>query len=344
MVPRLAEQKLAMRQDNALMDLRRQGMEMDQQRFNLEQDKFASQVEQQQAKLAELAQFRQAAGQLENTPEGHAQLQRRFPMLYKEAGLSSMLPEQPKLSSDYQTYLSGMGMQNSPEAYRAWQDSVIAQERAGATQISNVVNNSKGQDKVDTTYAPEYVEAIAGGGIADMLSQVETLENVATRLRTEKGLTGARYAMIPEAALPVVAPDAVAVRDDVFNTVQRSLKEVLGAQFTEKEGEMLLRRGYDMRLPPEENARRVERLAKQIRVAAEAKASAAKYFETHGTMTGWRGKVYTLEDFKRDRVPLSTPKPSLRQEAPPGAIKKLRENPGLAHYFKEKYGYLPEGF
>ena len=113
MLPRLAEQKLAMRQDNALMDLRRQGMEMDQQRFNLEQDQLASQVEQQQTKLAELAQFRQAAGQLENTPEGHAQLQRRFPMLYKESGLSSM---QPKLSSDYQTYLSGMGMQNSPAA------------------------------------------------------------------------------------------------------------------------------------------------------------------------------------------------------------------------------------
>lgn len=142
MVPRLAEQKIAMRQDNALMDLRRQGMEMDKQRFKLEQDQLAAQVEQQQTKLAELAQFRQAAEQLENTPEGHAQLQRRFPMLYKEAGLSSMLPEQPKLSADYQTYLSGMGMQNSPEAYRAWQDSVIAQKRAGATNV-NVNTGSK---------------------------------------------------------------------------------------------------------------------------------------------------------------------------------------------------------
>jgi hypothetical protein len=36
--------------------------------------------------------------------------------------------------------------------------------------------------------------------------------------------------------------------------------------------------------------------------------------------------------------------PRLRREAPPEAIEKLRGNPGLANYFKKKYGYLPEGF
>lgn len=305
MVPRLAEQKLAMRQDNALMDLRRQGMEMDQQRFNLEQDKFASQVEQQQAKLAELVQFRQAAEQLENTPEGHAQLQRRFPMLYKEAGLSSMLPE---LSADYQTYLSGMGMQNSPEAYRAWQDSVIAQNRAGATQVSNTsIVNTKGQDKVDTSYAPEYVKNIVQGGIGDALAQIDALESVHSRLVKNERLTGPKYALVPDGALPLVAPDAAEARDMVLNTVQRSARPILGAQFTKEEGEMLMKRAYDIRLPPGANARKLERLIKQMRVAAEANAAAARYFEEHGTLTGYRGKVYTKDDFVGDRVPVRTP-------------------------------------
>ncbi len=96
-MPRLAEQKLAVQQNNALMDLRRQGMDLDRQRFGMEQEQNALKWQQVQQQMAEMAAFRKAVGELENnTPEGHAQLQRRFPMLYKEAGLSSMLPEQPK--------------------------------------------------------------------------------------------------------------------------------------------------------------------------------------------------------------------------------------------------------
>jgi hypothetical protein len=143
-----------MQQNNALMDLRRQGMEMDQQRFNLEQDQLAAQVEQQQTKLAELAQFRQAAGQLENTPEGHAQLQRRFPMLYKEAGLSSMLPEQPKPTSLMQNAEAAGFQPGTPEYQSFLRDAV----NKPATQINlpGEKRETKFQEKMGTVMAEEY--------------------------------------------------------------------------------------------------------------------------------------------------------------------------------------------
>lgn len=258
-----------------------------------------------------LANFRKDSAETPRTLEGFRTLQQKYPLLTKQADLATGLPKETTpyegLSADYETFLRANGVPNSPQSYRAWQQDVIAQKRAGATQVSNVINNSKGQDKVDTTYAPEYVKNIVEGGIGDTLTQVESLENVAARLRGGEKLSGRMFAAIPESMLPVSHPQVAAARDDVLNTVQRSLREILGAQFTENEGALLLKRSYDVRLPPEENARRVERLARQLRVAAEAKASAARYFEERGTLTGYRGKVYTMQDFLGDRVPVRTP-------------------------------------
>jgi hypothetical protein len=50
-------------------------------------------------------------------------------------------------------------------------------------------------------------------------------------------------------------------------------------------------------LPESENLKRVNRLAQQIRSAAEAKLEAAKYFQEHGTLKGWKGKLWTIKDF-----------------------------------------------
>jgi hypothetical protein len=36
----------------------------------------------------------------------------------------------------------------------------------------------------------------------------------------------------------------------------------------------------------------------QIQSAADAKLSAAKYFQENGTLKGWQGKLMTKEDFK----------------------------------------------
>jgi len=349
MVPRLAEQKLAMRQDNALMDLRRQGMEMDQQRFNLEQDQLAAQVEQQQTKLAELAQFRQAAGQLENTPEGHAQLQRRFPMLYKEAGLSSMLPEQPKLSSDYQTYLSGMGMQNSPAAYRAWQDSVIAQKRAGATQVSNVISNKVGE-KGMTKLAEKMAESIVSrrSDVVDAANGLQTIAQAEHLL--DAGVitgTGAEFLLNAGKALQRIG---VKVDDDAISNTEAYTalmgKEVgsLIRMFGSGTGLSDADRQYAEKIAGGKISVNEKSLRRILAMNKKARANLIKNYNREARQAMSRPGADQLPFDLVVPYEESPVTPSLRQEAPPGAIKKLRENPGLAHYFKEKYGYLPEGF
>lgn len=164
---------------------------------------------------------------------------------------------------------------------------------------------TKGQTKADQKFADEYVEFKAAGGYADVQKQLEQLRAVSESLVKNK-LTGPAIGNTPERLLKIVNPDAVAARDAVFDTAQRNLRLVLGAQFTQKEGEMLLARAYDLALPPSENKERVERLISQIETAAKAKQEAIDYFEKHGTLTGFKGKLWTLADFS------ITEKPSLK--------------------------------
>jgi hypothetical protein len=101
-----------------------------------------------------LAQFRQAAEQRENTPEGHAQMQRRFPMLYKEAGLSSMLPEQPKPTSLMQN-AEAAGFQPGTQEYQSFMRDAINKPM---TQINlpSDKRETKFQENMGKYMADEY--------------------------------------------------------------------------------------------------------------------------------------------------------------------------------------------
>lgn len=159
-----------------------------------------------------------------------------------------------------------------------------------------------GQEASDKAFGQEYAAWVAGGGFADVEKGLRQLEEAKIALEDAskgrgKNLTGPVVAKIPEFAKPLFNPDAVAVRDTVEEIVQRNLRLVLGAQFTEKEGERLIARSYNENLSEAENAKRVGRLIQQIRSAAKAKQEAAEYFAEHGTLEGFKGKVWTLADF-----------------------------------------------
>lgn len=159
---------------------------------------------------------------------------------------------------------------------------------------------TEAQKAVDTTFGKDYAEWVAGGGQADTRRQVVQLEEVLGKLKSGKNLTGAFIGNMPDAVLNVFNPDAVSARNAVEEVVQRNLRLVLGAQFTEKEGERLIARAYNPSLSEEENAKRVGRLLEQIKAGAAAKVSAGQYYEQNGTLRGWSGKLPTLSDFDPD--------------------------------------------
>lgn len=154
------------------------------------------------------------------------------------------------------------------------------------------------QKKLDEKFAGEYAEFIAGGGLEDVEKQLDQLNQVSAALRESDTLTGPIAGSYPKWVREVVNPESVETQEAVEEVVQRNLRLVLGAQFTEKEGERLIARAYNPRLDEAVNARRVARLMDQIRSAAEAKMAAARYFEEHGTLQGYEGKTsFTISDF-----------------------------------------------
>ena len=103
-------------------------------------------------------------------------------------------------------------------------------------------------------------------------------------------------------------PRAKAVQDYVLTTVQKSLRETLGAQFTEIEGKMLMDRAYNPLLSQEENAKRVRRLLGEIKSAKQSKEAMARYWkENNGSLVGYTGpsvrSAFGLPDTPDESVP-----------------------------------------
>jgi hypothetical protein len=155
-----------------------------------------------------------------------------------------------------------------------------------------------GQKKMDEAFAPMHLEWMAGGG-PDMGSQMASLAAVARELEAgNTNLTGLDVGLMPDIVNYFINPGAIDARDNVEAVVQRNLRLILGAQFTEREGVRLIARAYNIKLGEEENAGRVRRLLMQMTAAAAQKQAMSDYFTTNGTLVGWEGKMPSLADFE----------------------------------------------
>lgn len=164
------------------------------------------------------------------------------------------------------------------------------------TNITNVVGGEQltpGQKKIDENFADTYLGWISGG-YADSSKQLSQLEEALTVIgdakQKGKNISGA-VGLLPAQMQPFVNSEGTIAKEAVEEVVQRSLREILGAQFTEKEGERLIARAYNPLLPPQENEKRVRRLLGQVKGMAEAKQDMATYFEENGTLRGYKGRA-----------------------------------------------------
>lgn len=164
---------------------------------------------------------------------------------------------------------------------------------------------TKGQDAVDRAYAKEYSEYVAGGGAANAAKQIQAVEDAIAGLEKVDTASGPLVGNIPDAARKTFFPEGAAIQADIESAVQQTLRQTLGAQFTEKEGERLLARTFDPRAPEAENARRARNVLRQLKEAASMKEAAARYYEANGTLTGFQGKLPSLSDFdpNQDQAP-----------------------------------------
>lgn len=176
---------------------------------------------------------------------------------------------------------------------------------AGSSALTSTL--TKGDEAVDRDFAKEYVDWKAKGGFADVKKQLDQLNDVASQLEQTDMASGPFVGSQPKFLRSITNPKSVEMQEAVEEVVQRNLRLILGAQFTEKEGTRLIERAYNPMLSEKENAKRIRRLIDQISEAAKAKQEAADYYAQNGTLKGFKGDVYTsasqfLADYKAPKA------------------------------------------
>ena len=154
---------------------------------------------------------------------------------------------------------------------------------------------------LDKTYAKSYEEDIVSGGLADAEKNLSQLKDVRGQLLNKKGanLTGPLVGRLPDAMATFTNPRAVDARERVEEVVQRNLRLVLGAQFTNEEGKRLIARAYNPALDEKTNAARLGNLIGAMDQALQSKKAAAQYYEQNGTLRGFKGKTnFSVSDFE----------------------------------------------
>jgi len=175
----------------------------------------------------------------------------------------------------------------------------ISRIGGGGTTVNNnaAPKLPPGLEALDKAYADDHLDWTRGGG-ADMAANVAQVNTVLQKLESGEQLTGPMTGMLNNLGLlGLVNPDAENAKEMVQEVVQRNLKTILGAQFAQKEGEQLISRAYNPLLPPEANARRLNKLYRQMEIAREQRQAMANYFEENYTLRGYRGPQPKMADF-----------------------------------------------
>ena len=154
-------------------------------------------------------------------------------------------------------------------------------------------------DKYNEVMIPKIIEwqvksSDTKGNIIKLKEALQALEDPSNLL------TGPIIGQMPDFIMAFVNPEAVDTREAVEAVVQRNLKAVLGGQFTEREGEKLIKRAYNPTMPREINAKRLRILIEQMERAALMQDARAEWIRdpaNNSSMRGFDGKLPTFADF-----------------------------------------------
>jgi hypothetical protein len=157
------------------------------------------------------------------------------------------------------------------------------------------------ETELDKKAADDLVQFTIGGGFSDVqkgLSQL-TIAKQTLKQQPEGKITGKLVgAQDDTGILKYTNPTAQDTKEQVQEIAQRNLRLILGPQFTAKEGEALINRVYNPALPQSVNVKRLDLLQEQMTSAAKTKQEAVDYYNTNGTLKGFKGKLYnTTSDF-----------------------------------------------
>lgn len=165
---------------------------------------------------------------------------------------------------------------------------------------------SAGSKRLDQAMATE-LSTWELQGAADAAKSISEMNEAVDALKgTSDLISGSIVGLAPKEVRDIILPESGNVQDLIETTAQRSLKAVLGGQFGQREGEMLLARTFNPRLDESQNYRRAFRLLKMLQEATAQKNRALNHFKQYGTMQGFQGKTaWDYEDFEPEPLMIS---------------------------------------
>jgi len=164
-------------------------------------------------------------------------------------------------------------------------------------------NLNPGEVEIDKLVAKEYSEFVNMGGQAAVNSKIKKLDDAIVELEKDGDLTGWIKGSLPESLKALFNSKGLSTKEAVESVIQENLRETLGAQFAQKEGEMFMARGYNDKLGDEENAKRVRALLKEIKDRAKSRNQSFAYFKDNGTMKGYNGPSFETVESQQSQGP-----------------------------------------
>jgi hypothetical protein len=277
---------------------------------------------------------------------------REFEYLSGQGGAAPTAPAQAAPQAPI-----GPGVTEMPEPMRLGPD---GQPMTYEQYLQKKKGPTAAQTAVDQAFGKDYADWNAGGGYSAVQKTQKQLEEQITRLGKSDDISGPWIGALSDVSsgggfTGALAgwgqrsfyPESIDTRQQIEEAIQTNLRRVLGSQYTEKEGENLLRRTFDPGLDEGVNMRRAEQVLKQLDSMAQAKDEAAKYYEQNGTLVGWNGSLarsqsdINIQDGKnQERLPpdpdLPPPAPASMAPAATGPVDTnvggttVRQGPGAA--------------
>jgi len=150
---------------------------------------------------------------------------------------------------------------------------------------------SVGEASVDRAFAKEYNDYVAAGGSSTMKYNLNQIDDVIRALEAKEVETGGVASYMPDIVRAKLDPKELAAQEQITSAVMASLRQTLGAQFTEREGRKILETSFNPKLPTSENVKKLRALKQKLSDMAKAKEDSINYFEQVGTLKGFKGGV-----------------------------------------------------
>lgn len=147
--------------------------------------------------------------------------------------------------------------------------------------------------KIDEAFSQTYNKWI-NGEKSQMEANITNLsDKVDTLLSGEQEISGPITGRLRGSIIgDTFFSDSASFLADIDDLVFQSLKATLGAQFTEREAQALVRAAFNPNLQEEQNHARLMRLVQKVQSAYDNRNNAGEYYRANGTLKGFEPEPF----------------------------------------------------